>query len=289
MAFARFFEPTNMLAYDWKYGFPADPKKFNNSTIFESPETGDTVVYRGSFSFQTATDSDNNVYILGVTAGNLAGYEFYDDQILRVQMTGLRYDALSAFVYMQLGDTDPLYNLELMQEMFATNDTITGSAFSDTLAGFEGSDIVSGGRRHDTLYGNEANDTLNGNNGHDILVGGAGADQLTGEAGNDTFRYNIVSEGGDTITDFSNAVGNNDGFEFSVMGFGSDLVAGPLAAAQFQSTNSSAAANANVRFIYDADDFRLFFDADGNGDQSRVLIATLQTGAVVTAGDILLV
>src|SRR4029079_12458791 len=45
---------------------------------------------------------------------------------------------------------------------------------------------------------------------NDTLTGGAGADTLTGGLGNDTFVFGVPLNNVDTITDYSNVVGNAD-------------------------------------------------------------------------------
>ena len=52
------------------------------------------------------------------------------------------------------------------------------------------------------LIGNDGSNTLNGGAGDDTITGGLGLDKLTGGTGRDTFDYDLVGEGGDTITDF---------------------------------------------------------------------------------------
>lgn len=74
------------------------------------------------------------------------------------------------------------------------NDNITGSSNGDDLFG---------GAGFDTLNGAAGRDNLSGGAGNDILDGGDGNDSLTGGDGEDTFRFDAVSEFGDTITDFA--------------------------------------------------------------------------------------
>ncbi len=82
---------------------------------------------------------------------------------------------------------------------------------------------------------------------------------------------------------------DDDRFEIAAAGFaraGAGLSAGALLANQFQSSTSNVAANANVRFFYDTDDARLYFDRDGSaGGFGPVLLARLQPGATVVIGD----
>ncbi|MEG3440241.1 calcium-binding protein [Pannus brasiliensis CCIBt3594] len=60
-----------------------------------------------------------------------------------------------------------------------------------------------GNDNNNIITGNSGNNVLSGGAGDDTLVGGAGADTLTGGNGSDTFLYNALSDGGDTITDWS--------------------------------------------------------------------------------------
>ncbi|MBI3673673.1 MAG: hypothetical protein HY245_09685, partial [Rhizobiales bacterium] len=81
----------------------------------------------------------------------------------------------------------------------------------DTISNFEmvqggsGNDTITGNGSDNSLAGGIGNDTLNGAGGNDTLTGGAGADSLTGGTGDDIFRYTAITEGGDTIIDFTGA------------------------------------------------------------------------------------
>ncbi|WP_199331723.1 calcium-binding protein [Aulosira sp. FACHB-615] len=81
--------------------------------------------------------------------------------------------------------------------------TITGNSANNSLFGGGDNDTLNGGDGDDTLDGGNGNDTLTGGNGNDTLVGGLGSDRLTGGTGNDKFVFASLSEGIDTITDFS--------------------------------------------------------------------------------------
>jgi Ca2+-binding RTX toxin-like protein len=121
------------------------------------------------------------------------------------------------------------------------------------------------------------------------LLGQDGADVLTGGTGDDLFRYTLASHGGDTITDFGAATGNNDRFSIDASGFGGGLAGGSLSASQFvlRTTNSNAATDSNDRFIFNSVTNTLWFDVDGTGATGPVLIATLQANAAdLTVDDI---
>ncbi len=170
-----------------------------------------------------------------------------------------------------------------------------GGALGDTYLNFErvtgstGADVIRGNSSANQLLGQAGADAIDGAAGADLIRGGLGVDTLTGGLGNDSFRFQTLAEVGDIITDFSNVGGNDDKFQIVASAFGGGLVAGALAATQFQSRADNVAQDANDRFIFRTTDRTLWFDADGNGAGAAVLVADLQAGAVVTAADIQLI
>ncbi len=172
-----------------------------------------------------------------------------------------------------------------------------GAALGDSYAGFEnimgsrsGNDQLRGDGGANTLQGNGGADELDGAGGSDFLQGGTGNDVLTGGSGNDSFAFATLTEIGDTINDFSSiAAGNNDRFVITASAFGGGLVAGALAANQFQSRADNVAQDADDRFIFNTSDKTLWFDDDGTGAHTAVLVAHLQASATMTSLDIVLV
>lgn len=171
-----------------------------------------------------------------------------------------------------------------------------GGALGDEITGVEtiygarhGADHLRGGAGANQLRGEGGADTLDGAAGADVLIGGRGADSLIGGLGNDSFVYQSLDQIGDVIADFSAVAGNDDRFQFTASGFGGGLVAGVLAAAQFQSRADNLAQDGNDRFIFNTLDQTLWFDVDGTGSKAPVMIADLQAGAIVTAADIFVV
>ena len=168
-----------------------------------------------------------------------------------------------------------------------------GSAFGDTYTGFEnvlgsnvGNDRITGNAEINVLNGLAGRDSLDGGSNNDILVGGDGVDVVKGGTGNDAFRFTALGDFGDLISDFSSAAaGNNDRFQFSAAGF-AGLVAGPLAAADFQTRSDNLAQDSTDRFIFRITDKTLWFDEDGNGTEAAVMVADLQASATVTFSDI---
>ena len=171
----------------------------------------------------------------------------------------------------------------------------TGTATGDNYVGIEtvlgsatGNDVLAGDSGNNILRGLGGVDTLSGGSGIDNLGGGAGIDRLIGGLGNDGFVFQALSECGDVITDFRNLAGDNDDVRIAAAGFGGGLLVGALPAAQFQTRADNIAQDGNDRFIFRTTDQTLWFDANGNVAGGLMLVADLQTGATVTAGDILI-
>lgn len=68
---------------------------------------------------------------------------------------------------------------------------------------------ITGGAGNDTLSGGAGADSTSAGAGSDVVNGGAGADRLVGGAGSDRFDYNAISEGYDTIADFTRGAGGD--------------------------------------------------------------------------------
>ncbi len=100
---------------------------------------------------------------------------------------------------------------------------------------------------------------------------------MVGGDGDDLFRYANADEAGDRIDDFGMG---SDRIEVSATGFGGGLSAGMDLAAtghfvtRLVGTSTSAAGVG--QFIYESDAGRLWWDADGDGGKST-LVLTLQT------------
>ncbi len=163
----------------------------------------------------------------------------------------------------------------------------TGNALNNRIDGNTAANLISGGAGFDTLFGGALGDTLQGGNGNDRLEGGLGRDSMEGGAQNDVFVWANPGDGRDTIAGF--ATGQDD-LEISAAGFGGGLVAGvALTAAQFQTNATGLATTAAARFVFNTATGVLNFDADGNGAGAFMTVATFTGGAVVAAGDILVV
>jgi Ca2+-binding RTX toxin-like protein len=127
-------------------------------------------------------------------------------------------------------------------------------------------------------------DTLLGGTGNDLLDGGLGADILAGGAGEDSFRFSTTLGNGnvDRITDFNVARDTIllDNLIFTEAG--SD---GPVALGAFFKSAAGVAHDSDDRVIYDTDSGRLYYDADGTGQDTAIQFARLNAHLNLTAAD----
>ncbi len=172
----------------------------------------------------------------------------------------------------------------------------TGGAGSDTLSGFENvigsgfNDKLTGSSVANVITGLAGDDTINAGGGNDTLIGGAGNDTLTGSTGADAFVFNLVSDGVDTITDFTHA---SDFLQISAAGFGGNLQAGGVASLVTVSDvalASSAGTDGYFIFVNSGPGAgSVYYDADGGPADDAVLFAKLQATATLSASDFHLV
>jgi Ca2+-binding RTX toxin-like protein len=155
----------------------------------------------------------------------------------------------------------------------ATPNLMLGNNAANTLTTFGGDDII---------LGRDGNDVINsggGQGGVEIISGGVGLDTLTSGGGHDFFAYENINEGGDTITDFSTAGGDNlDILDLRPMFFTTFTNTGGV------TTVAQAVASGHLTFTQAGADTQVFADADG-GANNNVLLATLNntTAASVQA------
>jgi len=164
-------------------------------------------------------------------------------------------------------------------------DTLRGGAQNDYLSGGSGQDNLVGGSGADELDGGKHDDVLKGGNGSDLLDGGKGNDALTGGAGNDAFLFSDAldpSTNVDTITDF--AV-NHDEIHLEQNIF--SAIGGQLGSGEFRI--GANAKDGNDYIMYNQNNGKLFYDADGDGGGDKVLFAKLDTGLNLDHGDFMMV
>jgi Ca2+-binding RTX toxin-like protein len=168
------------------------------------------------------------------------------------------------------------------------NDLLAGDAGNDTLSGDAGNDMVNGGSGNDTLLGGAGNDRLNGDGGQDRLVGGAGLDFLNGGADADTFALTHKQADRDWISGF---VSGEDKLEIDAALFGGGLAGAALDPSRLVVGSTPTATQPGVgTFLYDTDDGRLRWDADGSlGSGWAPVIATLTGAPSLSASDFIIV
>jgi len=142
---------------------------------------------------------------------------------------------------------------------------------------FRGDDMITGNRGNDVLRGFAGNDTILGGGGNDELHGGDGSDRLAGGGGSDRFVFDSAPVPGsfDIVTDFAPGL---DRLDFSLSAFAGLGAAGQLSAGdtRFHSgAGALASEDADDRIIYDTTSGKLFYDADGAGGATPLLVAKL--------------
>jgi Ca2+-binding RTX toxin-like protein len=161
----------------------------------------------------------------------------------------------------------------------------SGWAAGDTFSSIEG---LAGSHSADDLRGDANQNIIYGLGGADFIIGLGGSDLLIGGAGQDLFHFVGIGDGGaggDVIQDF---VSGQDRISVTgaFFGLGSPGPGGaPIDSWRFVS--GTAATVASSQFIYNAATRQLFYDQDGTGAGTQVLLATLQAGATMAAGDVL--
>ncbi|MBU1612326.1 MAG: hypothetical protein KKC99_10835, partial [Proteobacteria bacterium] len=170
-----------------------------------------------------------------------------------------------------------------------TDSTLTGTQVLEVDAsGWTSTGLTFNGAAESTggflLKGGAAADTLIGGGGDDQFFGGNGADILKGNGGNDIFYYESTGQLGDTIQAFCHA---DDQLKFNENNFGTTLTfhSAGYSAGGYNNTGLSSVAQS---FIFDTDNFKLWFDSDGTGTSDMgQLVATFTTGSdAVQADDI---
>lgn len=187
------------------------------------------------------------------------------------------------------------------------NDELWGGGGVDTISyagatgavkfslALQGSAQATGGGGTDTAYqfvnvtGGKGADKLTGDAFDNVLTGGLGADILEGGLGPDTFFYNALAEKGDHIKDFAAGF---DMIALKASGF-SGLAIGPLTDGfnfiSAAGTGAPLATNATPTFLYDQDDGKLYYDANGSVTGGITLLLTLDNKAPLAATDFVVI
>lgn len=115
----------------------------------------------------------------------------------------------------------------------------TGGAAVDTIIGGSGNDNLTGGiTLVDVLKGGAGADTIIAGAGGATITGGAGADIITAAGGTDSIVYNLITEGGDTVSAFLTA--GTDVINFTESVFTTGVAWGAHALSTTGNTNNYA-------------------------------------------------
>jgi Ca2+-binding RTX toxin-like protein len=160
-----------------------------------------------------------------------------------------------------------------------------GNTGSATLASIE---RFIGGGFNDRITGAAAAEYLDGRQGNDTVGGGAGQDTLLGGSGNDFFVFGAApgAANADRINDFASGA-DELGLDNAVMAaLGADGAFASNDARFWAAAGANAGHDANDRVVYNTSTGQVWYDADGSGSGAAQLVATLQAGAALGAGDI---
>ncbi len=169
-------------------------------------------------------------------------------------------------------------------DAYISIENLNGSKYRDVLIGDSENNSIAGGGGPDVLYGVGGQDTLSGSSGADELYGGKGSDRLYGGAGNDQFSY--IRSDISTQIEPDRIYDWNNGDVIAVDGetFHHGLVPGQeLTKAQF---HIDEAVGHKAQFVYISGTGSLFWDVDGDGSGSGIIVATLQGAPAIDRHDI---
>jgi len=110
---------------------------------------------------------------------------------------------------------------------------------------------------------------------------------LTGGTGNDSFAFQQVPDGANSITDFNNT-SQQDHIAISANGFGGGLTPGMDVSATFESSGDDQYFGTGAVFHFDTANETLYFSADGT-QASAIAVVQVQAGVVLNPHDLLIV
>jgi Ca2+-binding RTX toxin-like protein len=279
-----------------------DIRSFDFSTLYDGAyytalPTFYQVDYGNGFKDQFHGSGFTYNQMLEATGGTVTSYAVLYGT---TRLASVDYVSISAVSIVAAARTYSLGDdYAVIRKALAGNDTFNGGALGDYMNGYAGNDALRGNGGNDKLFGDVGNDTLTGGLGNDVLsgnagidtlIGGPGVDTCVGGPGNDVFVLNasVSIANRDVITDFAQVSGNNDSFklENAVM---PKLGAGVHALNPQYFRAGTAALDANDFIVYNRPTGGLYYDSDGNGAATAVLIATLSTKPVLTASDFVVI
>ena len=207
-------------------------------------------------------------------AGNDTYYLGYDAKDL-IQDNGLSTDIDTVIMPYQLTNFTLPKEIENGKIDSGTKGNLTGNTSNNSLTGNEGANNLNGGLGRDSLFGGLGNDIVNGGTGNDVLEG---------NAGKDTFVFNSsLTANVDKIVDFK-PIDDTIKLENSI--FTKFTVTGVLSADNL--LIGSLAIDNNDYLLYNKTTGGLFYDADGNGLNPALQIATIGSNLNVSNADFII-
>ncbi len=226
-----------------------------------------------------------------VQAGMIHNLSVFDGEDLVAEASGYWLDIgvignVADEIQAQVGVSyAPLYDMLNMQPVTFNGspdaDTFIGGDFDDTFHGKAGNDWFFGGGGDDLIFGGGGADMLQGSRGDDELRGGSGDDELRGAAGNDLMKG---GKGADTFLFLFNPLGAVAGVDHiadfkpdkDIIGLDTDVftaIGNHLNSGEFHIGGN--AADGNDYILYNPNNGKLFYDADGDGAGAKVKFAVL--------------
>jgi Ca2+-binding RTX toxin-like protein len=258
--------------------------------VFEAAGGGTDLVF--SFvSFHAGGQYIENVTLVGAANTNVVGNSL--NNILIGNSGNNTLNGAAGADQMSGGAGNDIYYVNNTGDQIFENagegyDKVLTTATFTLAAGQEIEELTQQGSAGINAYGNEFNNILRGNSGNNILDGGAGYDILIGGGGIDSYRFTaaVTAANADRIDGFVSGV---DRLQLDNAVMASLGATGGLNASMFVASSAGVAVDANDYIIYDTDNGKLFYDADGNGAGAAVLIATLTGAPSLAASDIFVI
>jgi len=222
----------------------------------------------------TLLGGDGNDYLSGDEGGDiLKGGNGKDFAV---------YVSAGAGVTVDLGVAAAQDTIGAGKDTLVSIENLTGSKHADHLSGNGRANVLTGAGGTDVLTGRDGNDTLLGGDGHDKLKGGAGAD---------AFVFSSLKGGdSDVISDFRHSQHDVIRLDHAIFAGLTNTAGTAISSDAFRSgAGVTAAHDASDRMVYDTSTGKLYYDADGSGSITAVLVAQLgaSTHPALAAGDIL--
>lgn len=206
----------------------------------------------------------------------------------------IRYiGSLASTIYLTPGSlsklSDPIEFQRANGSLTSSRATVTigPDVVIENAVGGSGNDKLVGNAVRNVLTGLGGNDVMNGAAGNDYLRGGLGNDRLIGGPDSDSFLFNTRPDSisnHDTVVDFNPV---QDTLLLDNAAFTRLAYTGVISPNYFRL--GTRPVDGNDFIVYDRNDGDLFYDSNGSGAGSMVLIATLTNRPVLTVNDLIVI